>query len=56
VLAGGAEGEAEAPGEPGRAGGEAVVPPGDGIELADEVEQAADSGNPREILGDNELR
>ena len=44
VLAGGAGGEAHAPGQPGGAGGEAVAPAAAGVEGADELEQAGGGG------------
>jgi hypothetical protein len=43
VLAGRADGEADAPGEPGGAGAEAL-PAAASIELADEVEEAGGGG------------
>jgi hypothetical protein len=53
VLAGGTEGEAYAPAQPGGTGGEDVVPALTGIELADEVEQTGGGGvEVRGELGD----
>ena len=53
LLAGGAEVEADAPGEPGGTGAEAVIPAAAGVELADEVEQAGGGGlEVRGELGD----
>jgi hypothetical protein len=50
VLASGAGGEPHSPGQPGRAGNEAVAPPAPGVEFADEIEEPG--GGRRQMRGE----